>query len=355
MSSADTVWLCRPGLASNPCALSLDTTVVSADGTTTVERATPAAEAPIDCFYVYPTISAQGTLNADLSVDPELVTIAEQQAARFSSVCRVFAPVYRQVTVSGLINPTVTAANFDLAYADVRRAWIEYLARDNRGRGVVHYCVANMPGAVPRTSTRALGNATLPFVLALADKGWRQALIDDKHLLAGLNVHAGHITFEAVARVVRIYALRFRIEGVFFASKTGLCETERAQFETFEALARWITLKLSVAVRAKALLEASRHEPDVPADRDFAREEIDGALLLHQRECGGKTAVGTTPTLGQMVTLIAQLGGYTGKSSGGPPGIVTFSRGMEKVQVATMVLSALRSNTPSPTRCDGSD
>jgi hypothetical protein len=133
-AGADTVWLCRPGLPSNPCALSLDTTVVSADGTTTVERAAPAVEAPIDCFYVYPTISAQGTLNADLSVDPELVTIAEQQAARFSSVCRVFAPVYRQVTVSGLISPTVTAANFDLAYADVRRAWSEYLDGDAAAR-----------------------------------------------------------------------------------------------------------------------------------------------------------------------------------------------------------------------------
>jgi alanine dehydrogenase len=66
--------------------------------------------------------------------------------------------------------------------------------------GVVHYCVTNMPGAVARTSTMALGNATLPFALALADKGWRQALIDDKHLLNGLNVHAGHVTFEAVAR-----------------------------------------------------------------------------------------------------------------------------------------------------------
>ena len=70
--------------------------------------------------------------------------------------------------------------------------------------GVVHYCVTNMPGAVARTSTLALGNATLPFALALADKGWRQALIDDKHLLAGLNVHAGHITYEAVARDLKL-------------------------------------------------------------------------------------------------------------------------------------------------------
>jgi alanine dehydrogenase len=66
--------------------------------------------------------------------------------------------------------------------------------------GVVHYCVTNMPGAVARTSTFALNNATLPFVLALADKGWRQALRDDAHLRDGLNVHAGRITHAAVAR-----------------------------------------------------------------------------------------------------------------------------------------------------------
>ena len=64
--------------------------------------------------------------------------------------------------------------------------------------GVMHYCVANMPGAVARTSTIALGNATLPFMLALANKGWRKACADDVHLLNGLNVHAGQLTYEAV-------------------------------------------------------------------------------------------------------------------------------------------------------------
>ncbi|MGB8713337.1 MAG: alanine dehydrogenase [Onishia taeanensis] len=66
--------------------------------------------------------------------------------------------------------------------------------------GVVHYCVANMPGAVARTSTQALTNATLPFVMALADKGWQRALADDPHFLAGLNVHAGQVTYPAVAK-----------------------------------------------------------------------------------------------------------------------------------------------------------
>jgi alanine dehydrogenase len=66
--------------------------------------------------------------------------------------------------------------------------------------GVVHYCVTNMPGAVARTSTFALNNATLPFVLSLADKGWRAALRDDPHLRAGLNIHAGQVAHAAVAR-----------------------------------------------------------------------------------------------------------------------------------------------------------
>src|SRR5205823_12974173 len=67
---------------------------------------------------------------------------------------------------------------------------------------VVHYCVTNMPGAVPRTSTYALNNATLPFVLALANKGWKQALADDPHLRNGLNVARGKVTHPEVAAAV---------------------------------------------------------------------------------------------------------------------------------------------------------
>ena len=70
--------------------------------------------------------------------------------------------------------------------------------------GIMHYCVANMPGAVARTSTIALGNATMPFMLALADKGWRKACADDPHLLAGLNVHAGKLTYAAVGAALGI-------------------------------------------------------------------------------------------------------------------------------------------------------
>ena len=64
--------------------------------------------------------------------------------------------------------------------------------------GILHYCVANMPGAVARTSTMALGNATMPFMLALADKGWKRACAEDRHLMAGLNTHKGKLTYAAV-------------------------------------------------------------------------------------------------------------------------------------------------------------
>ena len=77
--------------------------------------------------------------------------------------------------------------------------------------GIMHYCVANMPGAVARTSTIALGNATMPFMMAIANKGWRQACEDDPHLLDGLNTHAGHLTYAAVGRALGIDVLSPRL------------------------------------------------------------------------------------------------------------------------------------------------
>ncbi|MFO1056883.1 MAG: alanine dehydrogenase [Dongiaceae bacterium] len=73
--------------------------------------------------------------------------------------------------------------------------------------GIVHYCVANMPGAVPRTSTFALNNATLPFALALATKGWRRALADDAHLRNGLNIHDGQVTYAAVGQALGLKSI----------------------------------------------------------------------------------------------------------------------------------------------------
>ena len=135
---SNTVWLCRPGLADNPCEGDLTTTVVSSDGTSTTEQAVPAQDPPVDCFYVYPTVSDQPTLNADLTIDPAERAIALQQAARFSQVCKVYAPMYRQMTSKAILTPGGdTQATRDLAYGDVLSAWQDYMAHYNQGRGVV--------------------------------------------------------------------------------------------------------------------------------------------------------------------------------------------------------------------------
>jgi hypothetical protein len=138
-ASARTKWLCRPGHTPNPCAGSLNATIVSPTGTKLrTEKTTVARRAPIDCFYVYPTVSDQPTPNANLSIDPQERAVARFQAARFSSECRVWAPMYRQLTLAGILNRSqITAEQRAIAYGDVRAAWRDYLAHHNHGRGFV--------------------------------------------------------------------------------------------------------------------------------------------------------------------------------------------------------------------------
>jgi hypothetical protein len=90
----------KPGQAPDPCHESLETTVYDSLTSTHVENPPIAKRPKIDCFYVYPTVSGQAGPKADLGIDPELTSIAQYQAARFSQRCRVFAPVYPQLTLS---------------------------------------------------------------------------------------------------------------------------------------------------------------------------------------------------------------------------------------------------------------
>jgi hypothetical protein len=137
--SSGTVWLCRPGLTNNPCEPSLATTVYNAQGKVLGVRHVERAEHPkVDCFYVYPTVSDQKTPTADFTIDPVLRSVALYQAARYSSECRVFAPVYRQITLAALFSGAVVTPEMrETAYQDVRNAFRDYLRHDNHGRGVV--------------------------------------------------------------------------------------------------------------------------------------------------------------------------------------------------------------------------
>jgi hypothetical protein len=135
--AAGTVWLCFPGKANNPCETTLTTTVIDPSGNRTVETMTPAADAPIDCFYVYPTTSKQTTMNADLSIDPELVTIATWQGAPFSQVCKVYAPIYPQLTIAALNSGRMNEDGLVNAYIGVFEAFHDYMVNYNKGRGIV--------------------------------------------------------------------------------------------------------------------------------------------------------------------------------------------------------------------------
>jgi Protein of unknown function (DUF3089) len=135
-ASAETVWLCRPGLAHDPCAPGLSTTVYTpALQPLRVTHPTAPAHKRFDCFYVYPTVSDQKTTLSDRHVDPEERSIALDQVARYSQYCRVFAPMYRQVTV-----PALLAGKFGTRRAgerDVVAAFQQYIRAYNHGRPFV--------------------------------------------------------------------------------------------------------------------------------------------------------------------------------------------------------------------------
>lgn len=137
-SKAET-WLCRGG-SGDACTADLSTTVIAADGKLTRESWSAEPNAPVDCFYVYPTVSTQLSGNSDMNAGAAERAVVRIQFERFGSVCRLFAPIYRQVTLTALrAFATGNPIRVDraLAYGDVLDAWNYYLAHDNQGRGVI--------------------------------------------------------------------------------------------------------------------------------------------------------------------------------------------------------------------------
>ena len=132
-------WLCLPGRADD-CSAQLPTAALNPNGYGSVGRSTVSQDPPLDCFYVYPTVSNDRGMNSDLAIGNEERNAAQVQAARFSSVCRLFAPVYRQMTL-GAVAAAATGADMTgpgmLAYSDVANAWRSYLRNHNKGRPFV--------------------------------------------------------------------------------------------------------------------------------------------------------------------------------------------------------------------------
>lgn len=149
-------------------------------------------------------------------------------------------------------------------------------------------------------------------------------------------------TAEELQQIVLGYSQRWRIEDFHRAWKSGVCRVEESQLRSSEAAIKWATILAAVAIRVERLKLLSRKEPDRPATDEFSAVELRALKLLRFGKAANKGASrATVPTLSEATLWLAQLGGYTGKSSGGPPGTVTLGRGLTQVEAAARALEAL--------------
>lgn len=148
-------------------------------------------------------------------------------------------------------------------------------------------------------------------------------------------------TFEDACEVIRGYAIRWRIEELHKTWKSGACRVEDAQLQSTSALTKWATILLSVATRIERLKQLARQSPELPASAELEPTELRALLLLKREQKKRTETVGDEPTIAEAVRWIADLGGYNGKSSGGPPGAITIGRGLHDVLVAAAAIKAL--------------
>jgi len=149
-------------------------------------------------------------------------------------------------------------------------------------------------------------------------------------------------TFEAACQVIYGYSQRWRVEDFHKTWKSGGCNVESSQLRERDRVIKWAIILAANAMRIERLKHLSRHEPDLPASVELTPYEI-GAVILLKRKYKKRTEQipDTMPTIRQATLWIAELGGYTGKSSGGPPGAITIGRGFEFVAGAAAMLEAL--------------
>lgn len=134
---AQPVWLCRPDMENDPCAAPAGYQSIAGDGQVSEETLSTAANPGVDCFYVYPTVSTESGENANLKVQAAETDVARDQASPFSTVCNVWAPMYKQVTLGGLFKVADLKRGSRVAFTSLISAWRSYLASDNDGRPFV--------------------------------------------------------------------------------------------------------------------------------------------------------------------------------------------------------------------------
>jgi hypothetical protein len=244
---------------------------------------------------------------------------------------------------------TVRAAYDRKIDASARKLWATLRAR--RVSGKMHVQVPSRPGHAARVATLSIRTARVALLLQPRGASKRRVCINavlvteqgsvprSEQIEWMLLTTAEVTTFDDAVTVVRGYTMRWRVEEFHKAWKSGGCNVEASQLRSRKALVKWAILLASVAARIERIKRLAREQPDLPATEELSRDEIDAVIALG--ELKGRTA-GDLPTIGEVVQAIARLGGYTGKSSGGPPGATVLARGLADVAVAAKVLRLQR-------------
>ena len=145
-------------------------------------------------------------------------------------------------------------------------------------------------------------------------------------------------TLEDALQVVRGYSYRWRVEECHQSWKSGVCDVEKNQLHSADAVKRWAVILATVAARIERLKRLARSRPEAPATVEFTPIEIRALLLLKHENKKRNERLPAMPTIAQAVLWVAELGGYTGKSSGGPPGTTTIRRGLNYLRPAAKLL-----------------
>lgn len=146
-------------------------------------------------------------------------------------------------------------------------------------------------------------------------------------------------TFKQARAIVTGYTFRWRIEEFHKTWKSGGCHVEDSQLRSMPALQKWALVLATVAVRTERLKLRARTQPDASATEEFSDAEIQAIILLKKH--AGRAIPNDVPTIGQATLWVAELGGYTGKSSGGPPGVICIARGLTRVRAAADAIEVL--------------
>lgn len=255
----------------------------------------------------------------------------------------------------------IVRGNFDRVVAsDDGRAWkLRDLVAYQRMLGDYEVEVPASLGQAARTAIVSLRVANI--VLPLKDPatgrkiGIQLSVVNAREMIhrpAGdegldwlLLTNAKVTTFKQARAVVSNYTLRWRIEEFHRAWKSGYCNVEQSQLRSEQALRKWALVLAAVASRVERLKLLARDSPSLPADAEFSEIELHALVLLKRRSRKkNETIPDAVPSMQQATLWLAELGGYTGESSGGPPGTTTISRGLFKLRAAADAIAAFLAN-----------